>query len=106
MIKIKAKDVVATRRTLVQSAKNSIRDIYDAIVELVTNADDRYQIMRQPGKIDIEIERRRGDARCILRVRDEADGMDSETMNRKLSIMGGRESGLDRGEAVRGTLSA
>lgn len=37
-------------RTLWQNASLAIRDVYDAIVELVTNADDRYQIPGIPGR--------------------------------------------------------
>lgn len=92
-------------RTLMQSAKFAIRDIYDAIVELVTNADDRYQILKRPGTIEIEADRHRGDNPSILRVRDFADGMDTDTMDKKIGVMGGRVSGLDKGEPVRGTHS-
>ena len=97
--------VQATRRALIQSAKDAIRDVYDAIVELVTNSDDRYQVLDADGVIEIELERRRGTGQSVLRVRDFADGMDLSTMEKKLSFIGGRESGLDTGEAVRGTHS-
>ncbi len=95
----------ATTRALIQAAKHAVRDVYDAIVELATNADDRYQILGTGGVIEIEVERRRSTGQSVLRVRDFADGMDAKTMERKLSFVGGRESGLDRGEAVRGTHS-
>jgi len=36
-----AREIQAHRRALIQAAKFTIRDIFDAIVELVTNADDR-----------------------------------------------------------------
>jgi len=97
--------IQATRRTLIQTAKFAIRDLYDAIVELVTNADDRYQVLDRDGKIEIDVERRRGTEMSILRVRDFADGMDASTMDAKLSTMGGRESGLAHGAEVRGTHS-
>ena len=100
-----AQPVQARTRALVQAAKFAIRDVYDAIVELVTNADDRYQILDTEGVIEIEVERRRGRSPSALRVRDFADGMDAATMKRKLSFIGGRESGLDLGESVRGTHS-
>jgi len=88
-----------------QAAKLAVRDIYDAIVELVTNADDRYQRLNCDGTIEVVIERRRGVASSVLRVRDNADGMDSKTMERKLSHVGRRESGLAEGQDVRGTHS-
>ena len=99
------KDVVATRRTLMQNAKLNIVDVSDAIVELVTNSDDRYQILGTDGRIEIEIERRRGSNTSVLRVRDFADGMTAETMEQKLSRQGDRVSGLDEGQSVRGTNS-
>src|SRR5574340_531562 len=95
----------ATTRTLMQAAKLAIADVYDAIIELVTNADDRYAFLGTGGRIEIEIERRRGDSRGTLRVRDFADGMTSEVMLEKLSWMGGRVSGLEQGLDVRGTSS-
>jgi hypothetical protein len=39
----KPRAVQATTRALIQAAKHAVRDVYDAIVELVTNSDDRYQ---------------------------------------------------------------
>ncbi len=98
------KDLEADRRTLMQNAKMAIRDIFDALVELITNADDRYQIIGGSGRIEIEAQRHRG-APSQIRVRDFADGMTQDTMDRKLSRLGGRESGLADGEAVRGTNS-
>jgi hypothetical protein len=97
--------IEADTRTLMQGAKLAISDVYDAITELVTNADDRYQVLRTSGRIEIEVERRRGDSRGTLRVRDFADGMTSDVMLKKLSRMGGRISGLEKGLAVRGTNS-
>ena len=99
------REIQATRRTLIQAAKFAISDIYDAIVELVTNSDDRYQRLNCEGIIEIEVERRRGKGVQTLRVRDRADGMDASTMEKKLSVLGGRESGLDKGAEVRGTHS-
>ncbi|MDQ7842088.1 MAG: hypothetical protein RDU83_13870 [bacterium] len=101
----KGRAVQATTRALIQAAKHAVRDIYDAVVELVTNADDRYQILDSDGVIEIELERRRGTGQSVIRVRDFADGMDAATMERKLSFVGGRDSGLDSGELVRGTHS-
>ena len=95
---------VASRR-VVQDAKLAIRDVYDAIVELVTNADDRYQILRTDGRVEIELGRQGRGRPSILRVRDFADGMTTDQMNRKLGRIGGRVSGLEEGHAVRGTNS-
>ena len=105
MAKRSARDLQARSRALVQAAKFAVRDVYDAIVELVTNADDRYQVLNTTGTVEIEVERRRGKKPSLLRVRDFADGMSAEAMDRKLSSLGGRDSGLDKGEMVRGTHS-
>ena len=99
------KPVRARTRALIQVAKFSIRDVFDAITELVTNADDRYQHLGVAGLIEIEVERHRGREKSLVRVRDFADGMNQATMDEKLSWMGGRESGLSDGEDVRGTHS-
>ena len=98
------KELEVDRRMVIQGAKLAIRDVFDAIVELVTNADDRYQVLGGTGKIEIEVERHRGRP-SILKVRDFADGMTSSVMEEKLSRMGGRVSGMEAGLAVRGTNS-
>ena len=98
------KKLEVDRRTIVQNATLAIRDIYDAIVELVTNADDRYQVLGKKGRVEIEVRRRKGKP-SILLVRDFADGMTDEVMELKLSRIGGRVSGMERGFAVRGTNS-
>jgi hypothetical protein len=79
----KSKAVGAHTRALIQMAHMAIRDVYDAATELVTNSDDRYQILGIEGAIEIDIERGRGNNCHILRVRDFADGMDSKTMEKK-----------------------
>lgn len=98
------KQLEVDRRTLRQNASLAIRDVYDAIVELVTNADDRYQILQMSGRIEIEVDRRKGEP-SLLKVRDFADGMTADEMDEKLSRMGGRVSGLESGKSVRGTNS-
>ncbi len=95
---------VASRR-VVQDAKLAIRDVYDAIVELVTNSDDRYQILGTKGRVEIELGRRGKGQPSILRVRDFADGMTTGQMNLKLGRIGGRVSGMEEGKSVRGTNS-
>ncbi|MCZ0936862.1 MAG: hypothetical protein OXJ54_17005 [Gemmatimonadetes bacterium] len=88
-----------------QDAKLAIRDVYDAIVELVTNSDDRYQILGTKGRVEIELGRRGKGQPSILRVRDFADGMTTGQMNLKLGRIGGRVSGMEEGKSVRGTNS-
>ena len=98
------KTIAADRRTLIQNAKQAVRDVFDAIVELVTNADDRYQFLNISGDIQIGIHGKKNQP-SILQVRDFADGMTAEIMDQKLSIMGGRVSGMKEGKSVRGTNS-
>ena len=110
MASLKTKDISGNRRNLYQNASHSIRDVYDAIVELVTNADDRYQLLDSQrrlegvGVIQIDVERRRKENK-ILKVRDFADGMTGAVMDQKLSNVGGRVSGMELGLSVRGTNS-
>ncbi len=89
-----------------QNAQWAIRDIYDAITELVTNADDAYTRLGGAGRIDIEIERHHGATSPVLRVRDFATGMSHEDMQEKLAKLGSRRhSGFANGAPVRGTNS-
>jgi hypothetical protein len=94
------------KRRLIQDSSVAIRDLYAVLVELVTNVDDRYQVLDCSGKIEIELARRSAPKKpTILRVRDFADGMTSEVMDLKIGKTGGRVSGLEKGLAVRGTNS-
>ena len=105
MTAVKRRPLEVASRRVVQDAKLAIRDVYDAIVELVTNSDDRYQILGTKGRVEIELGRQGKGQPSILRVRDFADGMTTEQMNRKLGRIGGRVSGMETGKAVRGTNS-
>ncbi|MCD6404671.1 MAG: ATP-binding protein [Planctomycetes bacterium] len=89
-----------------QNAEHSIRDVYDALIEIITNADDRYVILKaKRGRIEIEVERRRKSNPSIIKVRDFADGMTSDDMEEKLARLGNRVSGMENGESVRGNYS-
>ena len=105
MTAVRRRPLEVESRRVVQDAKLAIRDVYDAIVELVTNSDDRYQILGTEGNVEIEIGRRGKGQPSILRVRDFADGMTTEQMNQKIGRIGGRVSGMEEGKAVRGTNS-
>ena len=90
-----------------QNAQRAVRDVYDALIEIITNADDRYVRLKEKlGRIEIEIERRRRGSSSIVRVRDFADGMTLQDMRTKIKRVGDhRLSGMADGEAVRGTNS-
>jgi hypothetical protein len=97
-------DLQVDRRYIQQHSYLAITNVFEALVELVTNADDRYQVVGGSGRIEIEVERRRNRP-SILRVRDFADGMTLAVMREKLGRFGRRVSGLEKGEYVRGTNS-
>ncbi|MEX0775326.1 MAG: hypothetical protein WD042_06380 [Phycisphaeraceae bacterium] len=89
-----------------QNANLAVRDIFDALTELITNADDAYSRARTSGRIEIEVERRRKGTPSIIRVRDFASGLTHDEMNRKIGRVGNRrDSGLPAGAVVRGTNS-
>ncbi len=100
---LQTREIQATARNQMQQAFLSIQDVFDAIVELVTNSDDRYQHLGIDGVIEIEIQRQRQNKPTIIRVRDFADGMTSAEMDLKLGWRGPRVSGQEAGENVRGT---
>ncbi len=64
-------------------------DVYDALVELITNSDDSYHRLFQAGKREHNggpifvghLEQRKGDPSSIV-VRDNAAGMNSDDMDR------------------------
>lgn len=69
-------------------AQDAIRDIYDAMVELITNSDDSYSDLKKTdGPILIEIEHRyKGNSKII--VRDRAEGMTLDEMRKKIKKVG------------------
>jgi hypothetical protein len=92
-------------RAFEQDAQEAMRgDIVRGLIELITNADDAYARARGAGgKILVEVEHRRGAAWNIV-VRDRATGMSLKQMKSRLGELGGRSSGFESGQAVRGTL--
>ena len=103
------RDVKVAKRRLQQDSSGAIRDVQDALVELITNADDAYQRMLKSERpktchIEIEVERRRGEP-TLVRVRDFAQGLTRAGMDKKIGEVGDRVSGMESGQAVRGTNS-
>jgi len=89
--------------------QNVIRDVFDALVELVTNSDDSYHrlhtrgsISKDGGLISIEIARKiKGTSR--ITVKDRAEGMTLQEMREKIKGLGKRTSlDDDRGFMGRG----
>ncbi len=98
-----------TTRYWAHNRQFAIRDVFDALVELITNADDSYHRLynrklnpKDGGRILIEtLARRNGNS--LLIVRDRAEGMTLETMITKLLSVGRRSSEEgDRGIMGRG----
>jgi hypothetical protein len=82
-------------------------DIVRALIETITNADDAYTKLADTngsatGKIRLEIEHRRGSWRAITR--DRASGMSARRLKEAIEGLGGRMSGFEAGEDVRGNL--
>jgi hypothetical protein len=89
-----------------QNAQAAVRDVYDGLVELITNADDSYvRLKAKKGCIEIEIERKRKGTPSMVRVRDFAEGMAADAMKKYLWHVGDRVSGMEVGKSVRGTNS-
>ena len=93
-----------------QNKSQAIADIYDALVEMVTNCDDSYHRLHKSNKratdggdILIEVIRYRGNKPSRVVVYDKAEGMDKAAMEKNLETVGERtsESG-DRGFMGRG----
>ena len=103
------RDVKVAKRRLQQDSRGAIRDVHDALVELITNADDAYQRMSKSKRpktcrMEVEVERRRGEP-TLARVRDFAQGLTRADMDKKIGEVGDRVSGMESGQAVRGTNS-
>jgi len=92
-----------TKRHGYMTAQYAVRDIYDALVELITNCDDSYhRIGNEEGQILIEIKRRhKGKSHVIIR--DKAEGISLEEMRKKIKKVGDLTSANgDRGFMARG----
>lgn len=93
-------------RLLLQQADQAIgKDVTRALVELITNPNDRYWIMERHGVepngvIIVEIQRRHKNS--VLRIRDYSTGMNSDDMDLKVGRYAEATSGFMDGERVRG----
>lgn len=78
-----------TRRHGRMTAQYAVRDVYDALVELITNCDDSYyRIGNEKGQILIEVEHRRYKEKSRVIVSDRAEGITLEEMRRKIKKVG------------------
>ena len=103
-------DLKITHRHFELSKQYAIRDVYDALVELITNSDDSYHRLYKKqlrsedgGSILIEICKQRKRESSLIVIYDKAEGMTLETMRDRLGDVGNlcSEEG-DRGFMGRG----
>lgn len=101
--------LIVESRYISGNQSSAIRDVYDALTELITNSDDSYSRMEKDGHVVkdgiIEVEFSNKKNERLLRVRDYAEGMNSNKMRTALTTYGNFESGLEMGYEVRGTNS-
>jgi len=101
-----AQDLPIDARVTIQMSYGTIRYLYDAIVELVTNSDDSYKRLEKDdiadkGEIRICVRRLKGSKCERLEVIDFAEGMNKEKLEKAL-IFAGEASGFEEGKSVRG----
>lgn len=87
-------------------AQGTISNIFDALVELITNSDDSYKILEADGKkpsgnIDITIKKSNQGFCESIRIRDEATGIPASKIE-EIFCYGKPTSGLYLGKSVRG----
>lgn len=99
-----------TERYFQFNRQYAVRDVFDGLVELITNSDDSYHRLYRMGKrsqdggpILIECQQQRKARPSTLRVRDRAEGMTLDEMLEKLGTIGAlRSAEGDRGFMARG----
>lgn len=93
-------------RIVEQMSKATIRNFIDAVVELATNCDDSYRRLEEQaitvlGQIEIFVSRQKGGICKEFWVKDYAEGMTKEGLERALEFAG-ETSGFEKGQTVRG----
>ena len=93
--------LIYTHRAALQDAQQAMgNDLINALIELVTNADDSYERMGARGLNDIRIEVDRG-TRTIT-IEDDAEGMSRDDLESRLTTIGGSTSEFGVHAGVRG----
>jgi hypothetical protein len=100
------KELPINSRIIAHLAKVTVKNILDAIVELVTNSDDSYRRLEEKGQkvsgeINIYLTRKKGGHCESLKVKDYAEGMSKEELEKAL-VYGSETSGITEGRSVRG----
>ena len=101
-----SRDLPISPTIVPQLAMGTITSITDAIVEVVTNADDSYRRLeddgrKTEGRIKIYVHRMKGGKCKELTVLDCAEGMIKEKLQAALEFAG-QTSGFEEGRSVRG----
>ncbi|MCQ3803866.1 MAG: ATP-binding protein [Acidimicrobiia bacterium] len=92
-----------TSRALLQDAREAMgTDLIRGLIELITNSDDSYARQNRSGPIRVEVDHSRKGGPHEVIVRDRAGGMSFQEMRDRLLPIGGRSSGLEDGQPVRG----
>ena len=95
-----------SQNIVMQMSLSTIRNLTDAIVELVTNSDDSYKRLEQDNSaasndIDVSIQREKGGFVRKLLVKDLAEGMDRPGLEKAIKFAE-PASGIKEGKSVRG----
>ncbi len=101
-----AKELTINPRLIIQSAKATVKNLVDGVVELITNSDDSYCELEESGNttsgvIEIYVNRMKGGICKTLRIKDYAEGMSNIELIEALEF-GGETSGFYSGKNVRG----
>jgi len=99
-------DLPIDPRLAIQTSYGTIRNLIDAVVELVTNCDDSYKRLEQQGfsvngEIKIRVRRLKYGKCEKIEVLDFAEGMDKDQLKKALKFAA-ETSGLEKGKSVRG----
>ncbi len=102
---VKRKLEYADRFALQQADQAIRRDVIRALVELITNCDDSYHRLEDAGHIStrqivIEVQRRHKNS--VVHVRDYAEGLSGDQMDKNVGTYGEATSGFIDGRSVRG----
>ncbi|MDI6788330.1 MAG: ATP-binding protein, partial [Planctomycetota bacterium] len=101
-----AKDLPINSRIVEILAKAVVKNMLDGIVEIVTNSDDSYKRLEDEGsnvngEISIEVSRAKGGRCTKLIVKDNAEGMTKEELEKAIEFAG-ETSGYKSVKTVRG----
>ncbi len=100
------KELPINKRIVKQLAGATVKNLLDALVELITNSDDSYRRLEERGnevggEILIYVNRRIGGTCEKLVVKDFAEGMTKEELEKAIEFAG-ETSGFEKGKSVRG----